>query len=268
MPTRRQVSSNIQTTHWNIRTPTASHTSVCLFDLILYDFYEKAGYYMTRNFLLVGAVVVVLSACAAPSTKLQNASGQVVDCSSSGFGVIGTAAALSMHSDCVKRMQAAGYRAVNETSVAPKPSADAAKVDIKLAEGWDRKPLTEDMANSGGSVYATKNKATETGFLLSVASRAGVTDLMAYAMSRRANLENKLLNPQSTEITRLDINARQAFRFEVSGYLKGGLKITYLYTIIEGVEQLAVVNAWAKSIDYPHNKEVFEGLASKLTGLS
>lgn len=225
---------------------------------------------MTHKLILVGVLsgaVVILSACAAPSTKLQNSSGQVVDCAASGFGVIGTAAALSMHSDCVSRMQAAGYRAVNEGSVAPKPSADAAKVDLNLPEGWERKPLTEAMANTGGSVFAS-NKTTDTSVLLSVARREGVTDLMAYAMSKRAGQENRLLNPQSSEITRLDINGRQAFRFEVAGYVKGGLKVTYLMTIIEGSEQLALVNTWAKSIDYPQHKELLESFASKLTGLS
>lgn len=210
---------------------------------------------------------VMLSACATPSTKLQNASGQVVDCSASGWGLVGTPLALASHSDCVDRMQAAGYRAVNEGSVAPKPSADAAKVDLKLPEGWERKSLTETMVSGGASVFAV-NKASDTAVLLSVARREGVTDLMAYAMSRRANQESKLLNPQSTEITRLDMNGRLAFRFEVAGYSKGGLKVTFLYTIIEGTEQLAVVNAWTKSIDYPQQKEALEGLALKLVGLS
>ena len=225
---------------------------------------------MIQKVLLVGVLcgaAVILSACATPSTKLQNASGQVVDCSAAGFGVIGVVAAISMQSDCVNRMQAAGYRVVNEGSIAPKPSAEAAKVDLVLPEGWERKPLTETMANNGGSVYAI-NKTTDTAVLVSVANRTGVTDMMAYALSKRANLENNLLNPQSTEITRLDINGRQAFRFEVSGYLKGGLKITYLYTIIEGAKQMAVVNAWAKSIDYPQNKKLLEGLVSNLIGLS
>jgi hypothetical protein len=225
---------------------------------------------MNQSLLLVGVLsgtFGLLSGCATPSTKLQNASGQVVDCSASGWGLVGTPLALASHSDCVDRMQAAGFRAVNEGSVAPKPSPDAAKVDLKLPEGWERRPLTEAMANSGTSVFAV-NKTSDTAVLLSVASREGVTDLMAYSMSRRAIQESKLLNPQSTEITRLDINGRLAFRFEVAGYTKGGLKVTFLYTIVEGVGKLVVVNTWAKSIDYPQQKGALEGLASTLTGLS
>ena len=147
---------------------------------------------------------LLLSACAAPSTKLQNSSGQVVDCSAAGFGVIGTAAALSMHSECVERMQAAGYRPVNEGSVAPKPSAEAAGIGLLLPSGWEKKALTEGMVSNGGSIYAL-NKSIDAGVLVSVANREGVADLIAYATSRRANQENRLLNPQSTEVVRSEV---------------------------------------------------------------
>ncbi len=210
---------------------------------------------------------LMLAACAIPSTKLQNSSGQVVDCSASGFGVIGTAAALSMHSNCVERMQAAGYRPVDEGSVAPKPSAEAAGIGLSLPSGWERRDLTEGMVSNGVSVHAG-NKSIDAAVLVSVASREGVNDLMAYATSRRAAQESRLLNPQSTEVVRSEINGNMAFSFEVSGYAKGGMKITFLYTIIVGSKQLVAVNAWTKSIDFVQHKSKLEALASNITGLS
>lgn len=224
---------------------------------------------MRTNLLSLSIIMscLFLAACAAPSTKLQNSSGQVVDCSAAGFGVIGTAAALSMHSDCVERMQAAGYRPVSEGSVAPKPSAEAAGIGLSLPSGWEHKALTEDMVSGGGSVLA-ENKSIDALVLVSVANREGVADLMAYAASRRADQESRLLNPQSTEIVRSEINGHMALSFEVSGYVRGGLKITYLYTIIVGSKQLVAVNAWTKSIDFVQNKSKLEALASNLTGLS
>lgn len=217
--------------------------------------------------VVVSAVAFPLGGCATPSTKLQNASGHVVDCSASGFGVLGTAAALSMHSDCVNRMQAAGYRTVNANSVAPQPSPEAAKVDLVLPAGWARKPLTEVMANNGGSVYAS-HPGNGASVLVSVATKQDGVDMMAYVASRRSNQEARLLNPQSTEITRLEINGRQAFRFEVAGYVQGGIKITYQHTVIEGKAQLVLVNAWTKTLDYPEHKAMLEGLATDVTGLS
>jgi hypothetical protein len=217
--------------------------------------------------LLFTTLCFLLAACAAPSTKLQNSSGQVVDCSASGFGVIGTAAALSMHKDCVEKMQTAGYRPVSQGSVAPKPSAEAATIGISLPSGWEQRPLTEAMVSTGGSVFAT-NKNIDAGVLVSVASREGVTDLMAYATSRRANQENKLLNAQSTEVARSEINDNMVFRFEVSGYVKGGMKLTYLYTIVVGKDKIVVVNAWTKSIDYSQHKPQLEALSLNITGLT
>jgi hypothetical protein len=198
---------------------------------------------------------------------MQNANGQVIDCSTQGMGIIGTAAALSMHSDCVKKAQASGFHEVNASSVAPKPSEDAAKVTIALPIGWEKKDLTENMAKGGGSVFAT-NKALDTGLLLSVASKQGVSDLMAYAFSKRSKAEDAVLNGQSSDIKIIEVNGRQAFQFEVAGFVKGGVKITYLYTLIVGTEQIAVVNVWAKSTDYAANKGLLESMASKIAGLA
>lgn len=218
------------------------------------------------NALLVAAVTLGLVGCAAPSTKLQDSSGRVVTCSSSGFGVLGTTAALLSHSGCVEKAQATGFRAVTEGSVAPKPSPDAAKVGIALPDGWERKVLTEAMASGGGSVFAT-NSSMDAGVLLSVARRKDVADLMAFVSAKRAEQEARVLNPQSTEVLREEINGRLVFRFEVSGYLRGGLKVTYFYAITEGVEQLAVVNAWTSAINVPKNRLALEALAEKVTGL-
>ena len=217
--------------------------------------------------LFVLITLCALGGCATPSTTLQNASGQVVNCSATGGGIIGSAAALSMHSDCVARMEKAGYKQVDKNAVAPKASAEAAKVGLNLPADWEQKPLTEVMVKGGGSVYAT-TKGADAAVLVSVANREGVTDLMAYVTARRAALEGSLLNPASTEVTRLEINGRHAYRFEVAGSRRGGMKVTYLSTIIEGGQQIGVVNAWTKSSDYAKHKPVFETLASNITGLS
>lgn len=211
--------------------------------------------------------VVGLMGCAAPSTKLQNSSGQVVDCSTMGLGIIGTAAALSMHSNCVSKAEASGFHEVNANSVAPKPSADTSKINIELSAEWERKPLTEAMAAGGGSVYAT-NKGLDAGVLVSVAKREGVADLMAYVFSRRSKAESILLNGQSTDIAIKDVNGRQTFRYEVSGFIKGGMKITYLQTIIVGADNLIMVNTWTKAADYVARKPMLEPLATKVTGIS
>ena len=211
--------------------------------------------------------LLMLGACATPSTTMQNASGQVVTCHATGGGVIGAAVAISMQKDCVEKMEKAGYKPVDKNAVAPKASAEAASVGLRLPPNWEQKPLTAAMVSSGGSVYAS-NRLKDVAVIVSVANREGVTDLMAFATARRATLEGRLLNPQSTEVTHLEINGRQALRFEVAGNVQGGVKLTYLYTIIEGTRQLVTVNAWAKSTDFAKEKANLEGLASNVTGLT
>ena len=220
----------------------------------------------TLSRVIVVLSVVLIVGCAAPSTTLQNSSGHVVTCSAQGMGIIGTPAALMMQSDCEDRMEAQGYRVVDSKSVAPKASAEASRIGLVLLEGWSEKPMTASMVNGGGSLWAM-NPTLDTGLLLSAAKREGVVDLMAYAASRRSNQETRLLNPLSTEISTLEINGRLAFQFEVAGYIKGGVKITYLYTIIEASDQLVVLASWSKSIDYAEHKSMFEGFPSKITGL-
>lgn len=164
-------------------------------------------------------------------------------------------------------MQAAGYRSVSKDTVAPQPSPDAANLKISLPDGWVVKPLTDAMASGGGSVYAL-NPALDAGLLLSAAKRDGVNDLMAYASARRASQENRLLNPQSSDIIRIEVDGKLGLRFEVSGFVKGGVKVTYLYTIIEGNSQIAVVNAWTKAIDFQTQRKALESLTYQVSGLT
>lgn len=213
------------------------------------------------------AAVLVVSGCATPSTTMQNASGQTTTCASSGWGVIGTPLALASHAECVEKMQASGFRAVDARIAAPKPSEDAANLALDLPAGWERKPLTENMAKTGGSIYAI-NAADDIVVLVSAASREGISDLMAYAAGRRATQEGTLLNPASSDIKVSEINGRLALRFEVSGFVRGGLKVTYLHTIVEGDKQIGLVTAWTSAGTFAQKRGKLESLATLLSGLS
>ncbi len=214
---------------------------------------------------LAGALLV--TGCATPSTTMQNASGQTVNCASSGWGVLGTTIALASHAECVDKMQASGFRAIDARIAAPKPSEDAANVVLNLPDGWERKPLTENMAKSGGSLYAL-NIREDAGLLVSAISSEGINDMMAYAASRRAAQESLLLNPASSDIKVGDLNGRLALRFEVSGFVKGGMKLTYHYTIIQGNKQIGLVNAWTSAGTFEQKRTSLESLANTLSGLS
>lgn len=207
-----------------------------------------------------------LLGCAAPSSKFQNANGQVVDCSASGFGIFGTLAAVSMHSDCEKRAQESGYRPVNASSVEPKRSSLPSTVQVSWPAGWTTQSITEAQANVGVVAYAL-DRSRDLGTQVSIISSEGIHDRLAYASSRRANQAGRLKGGQGGEIARLTVNGRDAMRFEVTGQLTSGLPVTYLITIIEGKEQLAYVSTWASAPNFDTHKEELTNMASRVSGI-
>ena len=76
---------------------------------------------MRRTFIVGFLGLACLTACATPSTPLQNDEGRVYNCSAWGFGVIGTIAALSATQNCVDKMKAAGWHPAGETSASATP---------------------------------------------------------------------------------------------------------------------------------------------------
>jgi hypothetical protein len=99
-------------------------------------------------------------------------------------------------------------------------------------------------------------------------SSEGINDMMAYAVGRRAVQESLLLTPASSDIKVGEVNGRLALRFEVSGFVRGGVKVTYQYTIIQGDKQIGVVNVWTSAGTFEQRRASFESLANSLSGLS
>lgn len=207
-----------------------------------------------------------LLGCAAPSSKFQNANGQVVDCSASGFGIFGTLAAVSMHSDCEKRAQDSGYRPVNASSVEPKRSSLPSTIQVAWPAGWTTQGITEAQANVGVVAYSL-DKSRDLGAQVSIISSEGIHDRLAYASSRRANQAGRLKGGQGGEIARMSVGGRDAMRFEVTGQLASGLPVTYMITIIEGEKQLAYVSTWASTPNFATHREELTDIATRVSGI-
>lgn len=219
---------------------------------------------MRLNVLLPVAATLAFAACATPSTVLQNANGQTVTCSASGFGYIGAPAALISHSNCVDEMQAKGYRAVDKENINPKPSADSNKVKFDLPAGWENRPLPAHLKSGQMAI----NPIKDLGGFVEAVSREGVNDLMAYAMSRRDNQVSLVSNGSATDIVKTEVNGRFALRFETTGTAKNGMRVTYITTIIEGMKEIAFVNVWSSSAGAERNRAELESIAAKVVGLS
>lgn len=150
-------------------------------------------------------------------------------------------------------------------SILPQMPATS-KLTVDLPEGWEEKTLSELMIVGNGVLYAI-NRTTDIGILLSVAKREGITNLMDFVTTRRANQMNSLVDPQQSEITQITINGKTAYRFEITGALKSGMKITYMATIVEGTSEIAYLNAWTTAANYERQKGAIALLAEKINGL-
>lgn len=151
-------------------------------------------------------------------------------------------------------------------TVTTTPTPYASKLSLSLSAGWEQKALNESMVIGNGILYAT-NRTTDTGVLLSATKREGITDLMEFANARKANQANRLTDPKQSEISQIEIGGRKALRFDVTGALKSGLKLTYMMTIIEGSTEIAIVNTWTTAANFERQREALVLLTESVSGL-
>lgn len=146
------------------------------------------------------------------------------------------------------------------------PSQITSNIRLELPTGWERRTLSEQMASGGGFLYAT-NRTTDSGLLLSASRRDGITDLMEFAVTRRANQANRLTDPQQSQVLQIEIKGKKALRFEVTGALKSGLKLTYMMTVIEGATEIAILNTWTTAANFENQKGAMAQLSENVVGL-
>ncbi len=154
----------------------------------------------------------------------------------------------------------------DDKATSPAPTPYASKLNLSLPAGWEQKALTEPMVIGNGVFYAI-NRTTDTGALLSASKREGITDLMEFANTRRANQANRLTDPQQSEVSQIQIGGRKALRFDVTGALKSGQKLTYMMTVIEGATEIGILNTWTTAANFERQKEAMGLLAENVTGL-
>ena len=121
------------------------------------------------------------------------------------------------------------------------------------------------MTANGGIAFAT-NRTTDSGVIVSNVRRDTITDLSTFVQSRRAAQENRLTDAMKTDIAELSIAGRRAFRTAVTGSFRN-TRLTYLLTVIEGTEEIAIVNAWTTTSNYDQQRVALEALSGNVAGL-
>jgi hypothetical protein len=173
-----------------------------------------------------------------------------------------------------KCMQAKGYvvqppsdqAASSQSATIVQPKAPyVTSIRLNLPPGWQANPLPENLAKVGWQTYAT-NRNTDVGALLSATTHDGITDMLAYAQTRRAALIGSLTDAVPSDISQIEINGRRAFRASVTGKVKTGQTLTYLGTVIEGTKEIAVLLTWTFPANFDQRKDAMGQLSENVVG--
>lgn len=129
--------------------------------------------------------------------------------------------------------------------------------DLERFNGWLLKATSKNTQNHGIQISATTKKAN-----LNIETVANSIE--------QASLKNaRLKDVASARTEKLTINGMPAVRFEISGTLSGifGQRITYQYTILEGDNEIAVVNVYAPIAYMESNRQELQKVTERVSGL-
>jgi hypothetical protein len=176
--------------------------------------------------------------------------------------------------DC---MQARGYvvtaadgATVTTAAAAPSPApvAPAPGVDqlaMSLPPGFVMQSVPDKLKSVGAVFYAT-NRTLDIAVTVIPLRHEGITDLRAFALTKRASQSDWLKDATSSEVTGLEVGGRNAERYKATGTYNN-VNITYLSTLIEGNSEIVFVTAWTGATNAQQQMSVLEGLADTVSGI-
>jgi len=144
-------------------------------------------------------------------------------------------------------------------------AARVSSVNLSIPPGWSK---TAPPVGSTALFHATNN-TIDAGVLVDAIQKDSITDTLVYTQTVRANLVGRLSNATASQIAPLEIGGRTAYRFSVAGELKskGAMNVTFLATVSEGTTDVATLNTWTGTANFPAHHEAMEQLADSVTGL-
>jgi len=129
--------------------------------------------------------------------------------------------------------------------------------DLDRFNGWLLKSISKSAMNIGIQVSATPKKAN--------------VDIGQMANNIERNMQNNaaLKDVASSQAETIEINGLQAVRFELAATIKGVFdrKIIYMYTIIEGTDEIVILNTFAPINTFAQRKSEFLKVAQSIAGL-
>lgn len=141
---------------------------------------------------------------------------------------------------------------------------------VNLSDDYEAKPLT-DLQRYNGSLLLAASKSTRTkGIVINAREKKPNTDPQSLASNvEKAQISN-LAEAVSKNPEQLKLNGSNAWRFEVHGKTKGvfGTEVVYIVTVLEGDNEILVVNAYTPAANYEKDKDELRRIASEITGIT
>lgn len=147
-------------------------------------------------------------------------------------------------------------------------SSFVSKAGINVPDEYEPKQLTDAQKFNGG-VLSAVHPTTTAGIYVSARKRETNSDPAQITHAAGVALSNAIVDAKTSNEEQITINGMRAWRFELTGKNKGvfGRTYTYLVTVLEGDEELVMVNAFALTDDYEKEKEALKQVVASVTGI-
>jgi hypothetical protein len=146
------------------------------------------------------------------------------------------------------------------------------KAGVELSDDYEPVPIT-DLERFNGYVLRAKSKTQNNQGIQMVSYQRKPTleiTQMANNIEAKGTTNPSLKDAVSKNSEKTVINGMPAIRFEITGMLKGlfGSQVTYLYTILQGDNEILVINTYAPTDKYDAVKQSFYEVAEKIVGIN
>jgi carboxyl-terminal processing protease len=112
---------------------------------------------MDRVFLAL--LVATIAGCASYSKMLINPNGQLVHCAQTGWGILGTPAALNAHDNCVASYKAAGYIELEEAGAIGIRLATTGSGPVRILSVTENSPASRAGISPGDLIISVDGQA-------------------------------------------------------------------------------------------------------------
>ena len=143
------------------------------------------------------------------------------------------------------------------------------KAGIEVHPSYQPQDLTERQKFNGTLLYA-KNTPADSGVFVTSIRKEAVPDIEKHVTATKARALSVMGDEaKQTDTEQLTINGARAWRFETDGKLKSALssRYTYVMTILEGDNEVVLVNAWVNHLKGELSKDDVKKFAMSVNGI-